>query len=60
VIAPRAVSYRGAVFTEFDPAAAIATGADVVLVDELAHTTADGTRQRWEGAAEVLGAGLTW
>jgi two-component system sensor histidine kinase KdpD len=58
VIAPRAVEYRGAVFTDFDAPAAIASGAEVVLVDELAHATADGTRQRWQDVADMLHAGL--
>ena len=57
-IAPRTVGYRGAVFTDFDAAAAIVSGADVVLVDELAHMTADRTRQRWEDVADVLHAGI--
>jgi two-component system sensor histidine kinase KdpD len=54
----RSVDYRGAVFPDFDPAAAIASGADVVLVDELAHTTPDRSRQRWQDVADVLAAGL--
>ena len=58
VIAPRRVAYRGTVFTDFDAGAAIASGAGVVLVDELAHVTADRTRQRWQDAGEVLRAGL--
>jgi two-component system sensor histidine kinase KdpD len=58
VIAPRRVAYRGTVFTDFDASGAIASGADVVLVDELAHATADRTRQRWQDVANVLGAGL--
>src|SRR6516164_9487262 len=58
LIAPRRVAYRGTVFTDFDPGAAIASGAGVVLVDELAHTTADRTRQRWQDVADVLHAGL--
>ena len=57
VIAPRAVEYRGTVFTDFDAPAAIASGAEVVLVDELAHATADGARQRWQDVADVLHAG---
>jgi two-component system, OmpR family, sensor histidine kinase KdpD len=57
VIEPRMVAYRGSVFAEFDPAAAIASGADVVLVDELAHMSPDRTRQRWEDVADVLAAG---
>jgi len=58
VLAPRTVAYRGAAFADFDAAAALASGADVVLVDELAHATADRTRQRWEDVAGVLDAGL--
>lgn len=58
VIEPRQVDYRGSVFPEFDPAAAIASGADVVLVDELAHTSPDRSRQRWEDVADVLAAGV--
>jgi len=57
LLPPRNVDYRDAVFAEFDPAVAIASGADVVLVDELAHTTPDRSRQRWEDIAEVLAAG---
>jgi two-component system, OmpR family, sensor histidine kinase KdpD len=57
VIAPRRVAYRGTVFTDFDPGGAIASGAGVVLVDELAHATADRTRQRWQDVADVLRAG---
>jgi two-component system, OmpR family, sensor histidine kinase KdpD len=57
-IEPRSVTYRGLAFAEFDPAAAIASGADVVLVDELAHMSPDRSRQRWEDVASVLAAGL--
>ena len=58
VLPPRSIAYRGAVFADFDAAAAIASGADVVLVDELAHATPDRSRQRWEDVADVLAAGL--
>ena len=58
VLAPRTVEYRGTVFTDFDAPAAITSGAEVVLVDELAHATADRTRQRWQDVADVLHAGL--
>ena len=58
VLPPRSVDYRDSVFPDFDPAAAIASGADVILVDELAHTTPDRTRQRWQDVADVLAAGL--
>lgn len=58
LLPPRTTVYRGAEFADFDPAAAIASGADVVLVDELAHATPDRSRQRWEDVADVLAAGL--
>ena len=58
MLPPRTIAYRGAEFAEFDASAAIASGADVVLVDELAHTTPDRSRQRWEDIADVLAAGL--
>ena len=57
VLAPRSITYRGAVFAEFDAPAAIASGANVILVDELAHATPDRSRQRWEDVADVLAAG---
>jgi two-component system sensor histidine kinase KdpD len=56
--AERPVPYRGTTFADLDAAAAISTGADVVLVDELAHSTADGTRQRWQDVADILAAGI--
>ena len=58
MLAPRIITYRGAEFADFDAPAAIASGADVVLVDELAHETPDRSRQRWEDVADVLAAGL--
>jgi two-component system, OmpR family, sensor histidine kinase KdpD len=58
IIEPRMVAYGGSAFPEFDPDAAIASGADVILVDELAHMSPDRSRQRWEDVADVLAAGL--
>ena len=58
LLPPRTIAYREAVFADFDAPAAIASGADVVLVDELAHATPDRSRQRWEDLADVLAAGL--
>ena len=52
------IAYRGATFADFDAPAAIASGADAVLVDELAHARPDRSRQRWEDVADVLAAGL--
>jgi two-component system sensor histidine kinase KdpD len=58
MLPPQSISYRGAVFADLDARAAIASGADVVLVDELAHATPDGSRQRSEDVADILAAGL--
>jgi two-component system, OmpR family, sensor histidine kinase KdpD len=58
VIQSGTVFYRGSSFPEFDPAAAVASGANVVLVDELAHISPDRSRQRWEDVADVLAGGL--
>jgi two-component system, OmpR family, sensor histidine kinase KdpD len=58
MIGPRTVEYRGSSFSDLDVAGVLASGADLVLVDELAHTTADGSRRRWEDVAELLDAGI--
>ena len=58
IIPPRSVDRRGHSFEELDVDAIIARGPDVVLVDELAHTNADGIRRRWEDVDELLQAGL--
>jgi two-component system, OmpR family, sensor histidine kinase KdpD len=58
VLPPRSITYRDVLFADFDVPAAIGSGADVVLVDELAHALPDQSRQRWEDVAEVLDAGL--
>jgi two-component system sensor histidine kinase KdpD len=58
VIAPRQALYRGSVFSELDVAGVLASGAKVVLLDELAPSVPDTGRGRWEDAADLLGAGL--
>jgi two-component system, OmpR family, sensor histidine kinase KdpD len=58
VIAPRTVAYRASTFEELDVQAVIASGADLVLVDELAHSVPDTKRGRWEDVADLLAAGL--
>jgi len=61
-IVPRTtVSYRGATFTEMDVDAILARRAEVVLVDELAHTNVPGSRnaKRWQDLQELLDAGIT-
>ena len=57
----RIVPYRGQALEEFDLDAALDRQAAILLVDELAHTNAPGSRhaKRWEDVAELVGAGLT-
>ncbi|QJE02309.1 DUF4118 domain-containing protein [Massilia forsythiae] len=56
----RAFSHRGAQLAEFDIDAALARRPALVLVDELAHTNAPGSRhpKRWQDVEELLGAGI--
>src|SRR5579875_2933646 len=60
VLPRRAVAYRGRVLEEFDLAAALARRPALLLVDELAHTNAPGSRhhKRWEDVVELLDAGI--
>lgn len=54
------IEYRGVRLREFDVDAALARKPDVVLVDELAHTNAEGSRhaKRWQDVDELLAAGI--
>lgn len=54
------ITYRGAVFEELDTDAVIARHPEWVLVDELAHTNAPGTKheKRWQSVEEILDAGI--
>jgi two-component system, OmpR family, sensor histidine kinase KdpD len=56
-IPPRTVKYRGSAFEDLDTAAVLEHRPDVVLVDELAHTSADG-RTRRDDVGQLLAAGL--
>ena len=60
VLALRDVEYRGQRLREFDLDAALARRSALLLVDELAHTNAPGSRhaKRWEDVAELVAAGL--
>ena len=58
---PRArLDYRGRVFEEMDPDAILARKPAIVLVDELAHRNAAGSRheRRWQDVVELLDAGI--
>ncbi|MES2402328.1 MAG: DUF4118 domain-containing protein [Pseudomonadota bacterium] len=54
------VPYRGNVLKEFDLDAALARKPAVLLVDELAHSNAPGSRhpKRWQDVQELLEAGI--
>ncbi|MGO4396539.1 DUF4118 domain-containing protein, partial [Variovorax sp. M-6] len=56
----RELPYRGRTLLEFDLDAALARKPAVLLVDELAHTNAPGSRhaKRWQDVQELLAAGI--
>lgn len=60
VIPRRSVEYRGRTLEEFDVDAVLARKPKVVLVDELAHSNAPGSRhtKRWQDVEEILEAGI--
>jgi two-component system, OmpR family, sensor histidine kinase KdpD len=58
VVPPRPIAYGSGTFAEFDVEAVMASGASVVLVDELAHTVVGTTRRRWQDVADILAAGV--
>jgi two-component system sensor histidine kinase KdpD len=59
-LAPRIVEYKGVKLKEFDLDAALASKSAIVIVDELAHTNAPGSRhaKRWQDVEELLNAGI--
>jgi two-component system sensor histidine kinase KdpD len=56
-IAPITIDYRGGSFAEPDIQAILSAKADVVVVDELAHTWPDRRRTRWMDLKDLLSAG---
>jgi two-component system sensor histidine kinase KdpD len=56
----KAVLYRDRILTEMDIDALLARRPALALIDELAHTNADGSRheKRWQDVEEVLAAGI--
>lgn len=56
----RQVAHRNRTLHEFDLDAALKRQPQLVLVDELAHTNAPGSRhpKRWQDVEELLGAGI--
>ena len=59
-LAPQESDYRGARLREFDLDKALARKPALLLLDELAHTNAPGSRhtKRWQDAVELLEAGI--
>jgi two-component system sensor histidine kinase KdpD len=60
VLPRRDVEYRGTQLAEFDLDGALARRPALILVDELAHNNAPGSRhpKRWQDVEELLGAGI--
>src|SRR4051812_1128745 len=56
----REIAYRGVTLREFDLDAALTRRPQLILVDELAHTNAEGSRhsKRWQDVEELLQAGI--
>jgi len=59
-LARRAIPYRGRELHEFDLDAALVRRPEVILVDELAHSNAPGSRhaKRWQDIEELRAAGI--
>ena len=62
VLPPRVVEYRGTQIREFDLDGALKRRPTLILVDELAHTNAEGSRhpKRWNDVEELLDAASTF
>jgi two-component system sensor histidine kinase KdpD len=60
ILPPRLVEYQHATLREFDLDAALARRPQLILMDELAHTNAPGSRhpKRWQDVVELLNAGI--
>ena len=61
VLPRRDVEYRGTVLKEFDLDGALARRPALILIDELAHANAPGSRhpKRWRDVLELLDAGIS-
>ncbi len=61
ILPHRFYAYRGRNIPEFDIDAALARNPAVIVVDELAHTNAPGSRhkKRWQDVRELLDAGIS-
>ncbi len=61
ILPRRSVAHRGITLQEFDIDAALARRPGILLVDELAHTNAPGSRhaKRWQDVLELIDAGIS-
>jgi two-component system sensor histidine kinase KdpD len=61
VLPPKQVTYKGTTIEEFDLDSALRRKPTVILVDELAHSNAEGMRheKRWQDVEELLEAGIS-
>jgi two-component system sensor histidine kinase KdpD len=61
VVPRRAVFYKGKKVEEMDVAAILAAAPELVVVDELAHTNAPGSKneKRWQDVLDLLEAGIS-
>jgi two-component system sensor histidine kinase KdpD len=50
--------YRDHEFDEFDLTGVLAAKPEAVVVDELAHSTPDGSRKRWTEVAQLIDSGM--
>lgn len=57
---PMEISHKGIILKEFDLDAALIRRPEIILVDELAHTNAEGCRhkKRWQDVQELLDGGI--
>ena len=60
VLPRKSIEYRGTTLSEFDLDATLKRKPSIVLVDEMAHTNAPGSRhpKRWQDILELLEAGI--
>ncbi len=61
VIPRKVVEYKGVKIEEMDYDAVLTRRPDIVVIDELPHTNAPGTRneKRWQDVEAILGAGIS-
>ena len=60
ILAPKTIPYKNIELREFDIDAALKRNPKLILVDELAHTNAPGSRhpKRWQDVGELLDQGI--